>query len=520
MRWPLSILLVLVLWLGFALRLAPLGQNRFLEDEALYAYYGLQIITGADPMLDREPVDKPPLSPYILALSFAVLGQTETAARIPNLVSSMAGIALVYALARQRLSPNQPQFPSERRNRDGEALLAALLLALSPFDLLFAPTAFTDPLMTTLMLGALWTASQDRPGTAGILTGLMVGTKQQGLFFFPLIIAFCWLSHSTRPITQHSVNQSISRTRSLLPLQVRRIWGNWWLRFALGFALVASSIVWWDAVRLQRPGFLVQSWISYGGLRIVRWSELTTRINGWLQWLYFFWASPGANGLLCGGLALWIIGSRWLPAIPRPGLADRILLLFLIGYLTVLGSFSFQLWDRYLLPLVPLVALLAARGFAAPSYTIQAIPWRKACITGLTLILLASLLSPVLNAIQSKLPVGGDHGAYDGIDQLASYLRTQTPAHSVLYHHWLGYHYRFYLHGSSLIQHWYPDVEDLVRHATVYRREPRYIAFPSWRDDSSIRKALSDARIVLTPVFHTVRRDGTISFRLYQMTGP
>ena len=58
-----------ILLLGLALRLAPWGQNRFLEDEALYAYWGLQIASGADPMLDLEPVDKPPLYPYTLGLS-------------------------------------------------------------------------------------------------------------------------------------------------------------------------------------------------------------------------------------------------------------------------------------------------------------------------------------------------------------------------------------------------------------------------------------------------------------------
>jgi predicted membrane-bound mannosyltransferase len=56
-----SALPIAILLLAFALRLMPWGSNRFLEDEALYAYWGLQIATGADPMLDEEPIDKPPL---------------------------------------------------------------------------------------------------------------------------------------------------------------------------------------------------------------------------------------------------------------------------------------------------------------------------------------------------------------------------------------------------------------------------------------------------------------------------
>lgn len=524
MRRSNSIALVIILWLGLALRLAPLNQNRFLEDEALYAYWGLQIATGADPMLDREPVDKPPLFPYLLALSFIFLGRDETAARIPNLVSSVTGIALIYALARRYLLATRSPFLPGNRESEAGALLAALLLALSPFDLLFASTAFTDPLMTTLMLGALYAAAQDRPGASGVLAGLMVATKQQGLFFLPLVIAFWWLFQapyrSRQGAERHSVSGFASKTRSLPLGQVCRIWRNRWLRLAFGFALVVAGTLAWDAARLQRPGFLTQSWISYGGLKFTHWTQLTTRIHGWLQWLRFFWVSPGVNALLMGGLAFWIIASHQLQAIPRPGPADWTLLLFLIGYLVIHGVLSFQIWDRYLLPLIPLVALLTTRGFVGLSQAIQPDPWKRVLIIGLALFLVASLWSPAVSAIQGRLPVGGDHGAYDGIDQLAAYLRTQVPARSVLYHHWLGYHYRFYLYGSSLVQHWYPDVEDLVHHATVYRREPRYIAFPSWRDSTFIQKALAEAGITLSPVFHTLRRDGTISFRLYQMRGP
>jgi len=68
--------------------------------------------------------------------------------------------------------------------------------------------------------------------------------------------------------------------------------------------------------------------------------------------------------------------------------------------------------------------------------------------------------------------------------------------------------------------HWYPDLQDLVQDASVYRREPRFIAFPSWRDRTPAVKALAQAGIRLTPVFETVRRDGSVSFRLFRLEGP
>ena len=180
------------LLLAFGLRLAPWGENRFLEDEALYATWGLQIATGTDPMLDREPVDKPPLHPYTLAQSYRLLGLPprlpgaaggyEPAARLPSLLASLAGIALVYALGRDLYGDARV------------GLLAALLLALSAFDILFASTAFTDPLMTALVLGAMLAAARGRLGAAGLLAALAAATKQQGLFFLPLVVGAGLLS--------------------------------------------------------------------------------------------------------------------------------------------------------------------------------------------------------------------------------------------------------------------------------------------------------------------------------------
>jgi len=90
----------------------------------------------------------------------------------------------------------------------------------------------------------------------------------------------------------------------------------------------------------------------------------------------------------------------------------------------------------------------------------------------------------------------------------------------VLYHYWLGYHYRFYLYGAPLRLHWYPDLADLTHDAYVYRREPRFIAFPSWRDSEPVAAALTQAGFSLTPLMETHRRDGSVSFRLYRLEGP
>jgi hypothetical protein len=294
---------------------------------------------------------------------------------------------------------------------------------------------------------------------------------------------------------------------------------------------VAGAAIGWDLAREQRPGFLAQGLISYGGLPPAGAGTLGERAGEWLALVGGFWASPWLNGLLllalAGWLACWLAG-RWASRragqeagwCPAPGAVDRILAGYGAAYLLLHWLVGFQVWDRYLLPLVPLAALLAARALVVLGDAIRAPRWRRVYAAGLGLVLVLALTGPARQAAHSRLPFGGDHGAYDGIDELAAALRAEAPPGSVLYHHWLGYHYRFYLYGAPLREHWYPDLADLVRDATVYRREPRYLAFPSWRDGAPVEAALAQAGIGLETVLETVRRDGSVSFRLYRLVGP
>jgi hypothetical protein len=278
----------------------------------------------------------------------------------------------------------------------------------------------------------------------------------------------------------------------------------------------------WDLARVQRPGFLAQSLIAYGGLGPAQPQALIPRALAWLELLLGFWGT-GLAVLLAAALLGWLLVA-WLRRDPQPGLrwtaVDGLLAGFLAAFLLLHWLVGFQVWDRYLLALVPLAALLAARLLVRVARLVPPGRPRAVAATGLGLLLAACLAGPVVRAAHSELPLGGDHGAYDGIDQLAAYLRAEAPPGAVLYHYWLGSHYRFYLYGAPLRLHWYPDTADLAHDATVYRREPRYIAFPSFRDGEPARAALAAAGVELEPVFETLRRDGTISFRLYQLEGP
>lgn len=547
--------MVTILLVGFLLRALPLQQNRALEDEALYGYWGLQIASGSDPMLDREPVDKPPFFPYLLALTFLIYGpahpqgthtglaaegttmvgaplacatkgcraeiqQLEVESRLPSLFAGTITIALLYSLGKRLY----------RSSRTG--LLAALLFALSPFAVLFSSTAFVDPVMTAWVVAGLLAASSGRLGLAGALAGLAVATKQQGLLFLPLIVVTGVMGHD-RTMTLHDH----APTRPTARLRPYRSKCMSWLLLSIGFAVVVCAVLAWDRARDQRPGFLEQSMISYGGLRVAALSDLGERATAWTGLVASFWAFPPLNvlfliALLTAPAAAYLAARRRghpahppvtflrLAASGESGPVSLAVALFVLLFLLSHWLVQVQLWDRYLLAIVPLVALLLARAFDLAGHLLLAGHLQAAYLPSLVALVTASLLPALVSAEQGHLAIGGDHGAYDGIDDLAAYSRQQVPPGAVLYDHWLGHHYRFYFYGAPIHIHWYPDVADLAEDAGAYQREPRYIAFPSWQGEPPAADALAGAAIDLVPLFEAHRRDDTVSFRLFHLVGP
>ncbi len=481
---------------GLLLRLHPLTANRFHPDEALYAYWGLQIATGADPMLEGYPVDKPPAFPYLLALMFRLFGASELTARLPSLTASMVSLVLVEHIARRVYGKEA-------------AILALGLLAFSPFDISFAITAFTDPLMTAWVLAGLAAAAAGRPLLAGALAGAAFATKQQGIFFLPLMaLAGIWWErfHSKQDVP--AAGKDIG--------QVLRLW---WVRGIAGFLLAFAPALVWDLMRLRRPEYFEQSLISYGGLSLAPWSEWGERAANWAGWLGRFWGSPALNVLAILALT-WLVWNNlraWRKSRLSAEAAFDLLtagfsLLFLLGHWLV----RFHTWDRYLLGLVPLAAVLVGRAF---SFVLSR-RWmqvRLPAALGVLALLVLLVLSPAGQAALGAYPAGGDHGAYWGIDQVAEYLRAHVPANAVIHHHWLGWHYLYYLYGAPYAFQWYTSPEEVAERVRAWSDVPHWIVFPMCREWEPVAGALKAAGLSLQERFHVVRPDGQVTFRVYEL---
>jgi 4-amino-4-deoxy-L-arabinose transferase-like glycosyltransferase len=487
--------------LAWALRLPPVLDNRFHADEALYGYWGLLIGRGEDPWLATVPVYKPPLLPYLVAGAQTLFGGSgggsEFAVRLPGLAAGLLTVPLVAALAH-----------SLYRHR-WTAAAAAVGAGLSPFAILFSATAFTDPMMVALGLAACVAAARGRTGWAGLLTGLSFAAKQTGLAWLPLVVL----------LQMSNLQSSISKP-SHPTLFISH----------LSFVILLMFV--WDAVRVARgaDSFWRMGVTGYGGLRLIWPQELWARLRGWIGLARYFFVSPVVNGALLTGLPMlvWsgIVHQSRIPnskpqilnpsCCTRESLADLCLISFFLVYFLLHWLWAFPVWDRYLLPLVPVLAVLLGRVCACFAHRLQsAIGHWSFVICHLSLVILLAL--PAFNAAHSLYPVGGDHGAYDGIDEVAAFLRG-LPEGTVVYQHWLGWHYAYYLFDAPIYLAYWPTPAWLAQDVRAFgEAEPRYVAFPSWESSARVEQALGGVGYGLEPVLTKIRRDGTPSFTVYHI---
>lgn len=149
-RW----LLVLILGVGFILRIAALGQFPvgFTPDEASFGYDAYSLLkTGRDQWGQSWPVSfrsfgdfKLPVYTYLTIPSVAALGLNEFAVRLPNALVGVLAIISTYLMAMIIFR--------DRRI----ALLSSLLLAISPWHTALSRGAFEANLTVLFMSLGVW----------------------------------------------------------------------------------------------------------------------------------------------------------------------------------------------------------------------------------------------------------------------------------------------------------------------------------------------------------------------------
>lgn len=481
MTTPRRLLLITVVLLTSAiLRLHALGQDwRFHPDEALFSTFARSAALNGDWLLPGS-LDKPPLSIYASAVSMVLFAaqpderglldftiqQGEFAARLPNAFAGILLIAVVYAVA----------YALYRQH--SVALSAAALLALSPFAAAFSATAFTDGLMLLGMTAALWLAVSGRWGWSGVCLALAFATKQQALFYLPLIFGLGWL--------------------------LRGLSAAALFRFFFPLLLGISGLVLWDAARQQPVTFWVLAYANNDPARLIRANEVLPRLVRWLDYGRHLFGAPTPlfAALIPLALTARIVERRRR----RSSAVDAALLAFVVSYLLVHWLVAFNTYDRYLLPLLPPLALLAARS-AGWLWRVLTKYGATGARTVAAAVVLVSLLVSAGLASEQRLPFSDRNGSfpnYAGIDALADFLNAQ-PLGAIVYDHWLNWELGFYMgQWSDKRRVYYPSPDALVAGALQQPDSaPRYFPAPASQPLDLWLEALTGAGFAPTLVYET-----------------
>lgn len=517
-----------LLWVGFGLALRLLDRFALREDEAIYSYWALHF-WRVDPYFLTVWPDKPPLFLWLLAGVFQLWGASQASGRFLNILLTLLTAVVVGATARRLWG--QPS-----------GLVATTLYLLNPFALSFAPTVYTDPLLVLAGQLALYCAITGRGLGAGLWLAAAIMTKQQGVLYAPLILGALW---------RHPCSPKIAQ-----PIRL-------WLSFLLGVFLVIGSIVYWDSLRWAvAPSPWDLSIRNYGGLQWAAMNQWLPRAYEWAKVLWYLTASWPVwlilAGIIIATLSAYLCctDSRskdfslspaqaktkvfttdalaaWTPSSGQVGADNRIdatdlpgrftsqpagfliswLALWCGGFLVVHIVTTIQIWDRYLLPLAPLLCLFAAWAFAqirryhqARSSGRKADPqwWRFVGVASLL-----CLIPPALAATNGDLPLGGDHGDYNGLTAVITRLRDEAPDDAILYHQRLGWHYQFYLFAEvatgAYDLRWFPTPIYLAANAAQSPNRPRFLVLPDWAPQPALALHLGTRRLHLLPIAHIER---------------
>lgn len=505
--------LIAVTLAGFGLRLILLDRYPFREDEAIYSYWALHG-WHVDPLFLQVWPDKPPAFVWLLTLAYQAWGVSPAAARFLNIVLSTLTIPVLAVTARRWWGP-------------WAALGAALLASLSPFAISFAPTAFTDPMMVLAGSLALALIARRYYFASGVALAVSIMTKQQGALFVPLVIAAGLFEE--RPPAYETVRPA----RSILP----------WLTFLAGFALVVLPVLYWDSLRWAvAPSPWDLGARNVGAVTLTNPAEWGQRLRAWLDQTWYLLAGNVA-WLLVGGIMLvaavtavrrrvactagrkWTSGfvGRFVKSPYRPASTPTItsiaptctsrmwvfavvLAAWAAGFLGLHIVTSVQVWDRYLLPLVIPLALLSGwaitvmsdvpmgrgmRGWMGtakgrcPDGTEDGWGRRGVVHRVLVVVVIFVMVGPAWQAALGQLPIGGDHGAYSGLDAAFDYVQTMSDDQKLtLYQRELGWHARFYLYDAlergDVDLRYYPSAAYVADSASKLPGQLRLLIVPDW----------------------------------------
>ncbi|NLH50767.1 MAG: DUF2029 domain-containing protein [Myxococcales bacterium] len=303
------------------------------SDEAVFGRAALAILDG-DWSLSHYRVMKPPIVYYLQAAARAVLGDSAFAGRLPGILATLGCLALVFRIGRRWFDA-------------WTGLLAAALLAVSPFAFEYMPVGRTDAVMLFFVLLSVDFLGAGRLGWAGLAYGLAFCTKQQSAFSFPLVMALALLVEAERPAGDGS-----------WPRRIRRVV---WTFFKGTLPALAVLLLWsigekipfaWLVNELQNKKYSEGAHLTWTyGRKLAHWL-------GGLGDFFAYWPLALFAAAAVALVLFSLPRRRAKTWYSRP--ASAILAIFVCLFVLAHGLRFFTLYLRFLVPLLPWVFLLTA----------------------------------------------------------------------------------------------------------------------------------------------------------------
>ncbi|HXH62679.1 MAG TPA: glycosyltransferase family 39 protein [Gemmatimonadales bacterium] len=327
-----TLLLIAIVALGWGLR-----NHRLLDpDEGRNAEIAREMAATNDylvPHLDGLPyLDKPVVYFAAAAAAMELLGPTELAARLPAFLFTLGSIALVVWWARRRWGADA-------------GWIAGIAFASMPLVLAYAQETIFDSTLAFFLTGAILAFVEERPVLAWAAIGAGAITKGPVAIAVPLVVMVPWHLLTGRPL------------RRLVPIAGLAV-----------FALVA--LPWFLAVTSRLPEFPHYAFVRE------TFERVTTK--GFHRTAPVWYYLPI---LLIGGFP-WIVPAlarlrrwrwAWLAREVNPGAQESLLLACWVLGPLLMFSLNQSKLPHYVLPLMPALALAAARALTGDGVGIA---WR------------------------------------------------------------------------------------------------------------------------------------------------
>jgi len=318
--------LAVILVAGFLLRLFPVRGGYHYWDETVYLQHA-EILTGESPDVYNEFEFRPPLFSLMLAGAFLISSSLFSAHLTVAGISSLA-IILVYIIGKELYSRQT-------------AIIAAAIYAASPLGIILSHDILVDPILPVFWLltaFSLTRALRSHRRVYFVLTGLIavlaVLMKFTSLVIIPVVTMVVLISQFKE--SQFDKDSVFSNLEDFVLSQ------NNWLIVAGFFIGILPYLIWSYVEFGSALHVFTAAWTKSGAR-----DAFMTYLNGWTIYLL----APLYIGIL---LFLWKIDLKKMK--------NYLPIVFFLSLYIPLQFFVANKETRFLIPVVPFMALIAAEG--------------------------------------------------------------------------------------------------------------------------------------------------------------